>query len=88
MPIEIRSRSGGRLRNFNCSAGTLAWDILLGKLMDELTLPKLTVMWNILAAAAMALENGTEPVVKLNTEPAPRACEHCSSYPQLSFNPG
>src|SRR6266542_1122382 len=44
MPIETRSRSGGRLRSFNCSAGTLAWDILLGRLIDELTLPKLTVM--------------------------------------------
>src|SRR6266542_2965003 len=38
MPIETRSRSGGRLRSFNCSAGTLAWDILLGRLIDELTL--------------------------------------------------
>jgi hypothetical protein len=59
-----------------------------GRLMDEVTLPKLTVMWKNSAYSAMAFEISTEPVVKLKTDPGPRACERCRSKSQLSLSPG
>ena len=59
-----------------------------GRLMDELTHPKLTVMRNRFVALAMAFEASIDPVVKLNTEPAPRACARCSSPSGESARPG
>src|SRR5271169_4158205 len=78
MPTEIRTRSQGSSRSSPTSGGTLACDMQPGRLMVELMLPKLTQMLNICVASTILRDSSSDPVVKLSTAAAPRACLRCS----------
>src|SRR5215469_11470735 len=78
MPTEMRTRSSGKSRFSPTSGGTLACDIHPGRLIVELTLPKLTQILYMRVASTIRRDNSFDPVVKLKTAPAPRACLRCS----------
>jgi hypothetical protein len=68
---ERRIRSSVSPRASRTSEGMLAWDMKHGRLINDFTLPKLTVMLKSLVDSAICLDTASEPVLKLRTEPAP-----------------
>lgn len=65
IPAEILMRSSTKPRSFLTSGGIVACDMKQGILIEDTTLPKLTVTVNNSVSLHITLDISTSPVVKL-----------------------